>query len=245
VDGLRQAASFEGLIVLAVIYFVLTLLQKAGKKAEQGRRRAPPPLPEPEASTPTQQESLSLESILREIERVKQQGQTPARPEPLPRPAPPLPRPAPPPRQAPQPRVAKPLPSRRPPPPRRKEVVQDDRGPLGRRGRARLPGAEEVEDQTSLEGGSLEVPESLENFDEVHRRRPVVDHDAEAESIVQRRIEAAQARDREHREVDHQSFHARIRGDQPKPGTDRRHNIGRLREAVVWREILGPPKGLE
>jgi hypothetical protein len=238
VVGFREAAGFEGLIVLAVIYFVLNLLQKAGKKAEQARRREPLPMPEPEESTPTQQESLSLESILREIERVKQQGQAPARREPFQRPAPP-------PRPAPQPRVAPPLPSRRPPPPRRKEVLQDDRGPMGRRGRARLPDAEEVEDLTSLEGASLEVPESLENFDEVHRRRPMVDHDAEAEAIVQRRIDAARTRDREHREVDHQAFHARIRGDEPQPGKERRHSVNRLREAMVWREILGPPKGLE
>jgi hypothetical protein len=239
VDGLRQAASFEGLIVLAVIYFVLNLLQKAGRKAEQERRRAPLPLPEPEESTPTQQESLSLESILREIERVKRQGQVPARPEPLQRPPPP------PPRQAPQPRVAKPLPSRRPPPPRRKEVVQDDRGPMGRRGGTALPGAEEVEEVISLEGSSLEGTESLENFDDVHRRRPVLDHDDSAEAVVQRRIDAVEARNREHREVDHQAFHARIRVGEAAPGAAQRHTPSKLREAVIWREILGPPKGLE
>ena len=239
-NGVREAASFEGLIVLAVIYFVLNLLQKAGKKAEQGRRQAPLPPLEPEESTPTQQESLSLENVLREIERVKQQQKQPAHPGPLQ-----SQRPAPPPRLPPPPTAARPLPSRRPPPPRRKEVAQGDRGPMGRRGRTALPGAEEIEEVTSLEGDSLEVTESLENFDEVHRRRPVLDHDDDAEALVQRRIDAAEARNREHREVDHRAFHTRIREGEAAPGAAQRHSPSKLREAVIWREILGPPKGLE
>lgn len=237
-SGLREAAGFEGLIVLAVIYFVLTLLQKAGKKAAQARRGLPQPPPEPEEDTPTQQESLSLEHILGEIERVKQQNQQPSRPEPLKRPAPP-------PRLPPKPVQSKPLPSRRPPPPRRKEVVQDERGPMGRRGRMELASAEEVEERTSLEGGSLEQPESLENFDDAHRHRPVLDQDDDAEAVVQRRIEAAEARNREHREVDHRAFHARIRGGAAAPGAAQRYSPAKLREAVIWREILGPPKALE
>ena len=35
-DLVREAAGFEGLIVLAVIYFVLNALQKAGEKARLG-----------------------------------------------------------------------------------------------------------------------------------------------------------------------------------------------------------------
>jgi len=116
---------------------------------------------------------------------------------------------------------------------------------MGRRARTQLPGAEEVEEVISLEGGSLEVAESLENFDDLHRRRPVVDHDEGAEAVVQRRIDAAEARNREHREVDHQAFHTRIREGEAAPGAAQRHSRSKLREAIIWREILGPPKGLE
>ncbi len=236
-DGLREAASWEGLVVLAVIYFVLNLLQKAGKKAEQTRRGAPSP-PEPVEDTATQEEALSLEHILRGMDRVKQQKEEPPRPEPTRKPPPPL-------RAPPKPVLARPLPSRRPAPPRRQEVVQDERGPMGRQSRVRLPSAEEVEDRTSLEGGSLEQPESLENFDDIHRRRPVIARDDEAEAVVQRRIQAAEARNREHREVDHQAFHARIRQGDPTPGSPQRYSTARLREAVIWREIIGPPKAFE
>jgi len=238
VSGLREAASFEGLIVLAVIYFILSLLQKAGKKAEQARRGSTRPPPEPEEETPTQQESLSLESILREIERVKQQRQQPAELE-LPR------RPVPPARVPPPPARPAPPPSRHPPPPRRREVVQDERGPMGRRGGAGLVSAEEVEERTSLEGDSLEQPESVESFDDLHRPRPTVDRAAEAAAIEQRRVRAAEERNRAHAEVDHRAFHARIRQGDAAPGTGQRYTSSRLREAIIWREILGPPKGLQ
>nr|MBP6670535.1 hypothetical protein [Gemmatimonadales bacterium] len=69
---LREAAGIEGLIVLGVIYFVLNLLQKAGQKAARSRPSAQPSPAEAEPSG-TQQEALSLESILREIEKVKTQ----------------------------------------------------------------------------------------------------------------------------------------------------------------------------
>lgn len=236
--GVREAASFEGLIVLAIIYFILNLLQKVGKKAEQARRGSAPPPPVPEEETPTQQESLSLESILREIERVKQQRQRPAELE-LPRRVPPPRIPSPPARPVPLP------PSRRPPPPRRREVVQDERGPMGRRGGTGLGSAEEVEERTSLEGGWLEQAESVESFDDLHRPRPVIDRAEEAAAIEQRRIRAAEERDRAHSEVDHMAFHARIRTGDAAPGAARRYTSSRLREAIIWREILGPPKGLQ
>jgi hypothetical protein len=235
----REAASFEGLIVLAVIYFVLQLLQKAGRKAEQARRGSPPRPEEPEEVTATQEESLSLEAILREIEKAKQR-QAPPAPQRVELPT----RPAPPPRLPPKPPPKKPLPSRRPPPPSTRPAAPTQSGPMGRKGRMELASAEEVEERTILEGESLEQPESLENFDDVHRRRAVIDQDDEAEAIVQRRIQAAEARNRELQATDHRAFDARIRQGEPA-GTPRQPRPFRLKDAVVWREILGPPKGLE
>ena len=56
-EGVRLAAGIEGLIVLAVIYFVLNALQKAGETARRSRHPGPPP-PEPEEPTPTQYEGF-------------------------------------------------------------------------------------------------------------------------------------------------------------------------------------------
>jgi hypothetical protein len=230
---LRQAAGFEGLIVLALIYFVLSQLQKAGKAANKTRRPpAPPSAAEPGA---TQQEGLSLETILREIERVKQQKQL-DQPETLRRP---LPGPRP---------VPKAIPPRRAPPPRRQEVLQDERGPLGRLSQTKLPSAEEVEDRTSLdEGRSLEGAGSLESLepDRGRRMRTVVDQDEEAEAVVQRRLKEAEARNRPHADADHRAFDQQIRQPQAPLAPGLELTTARLRQAVVWREILGPPKALE
>lgn len=229
----RQAAGFEGLIILAVIYFILSQLQKVGKRANQSG--TPPRPAASDHSGATQREGLSLETILKEIERVKQQRQIDP-PEPGYRPVPGA-RPNP-----------KPLPARRPPPPRRPLVVQDERGPLGRQAPTRLPSAEEVEVRTSLdEGRSFEDPEALEGFDvdRSHRTRRLVDTDDEAEVIVQQRLKAIQARNQQHMDADHHAFDQKIRAEGSAAPPALRFTTDRLREAFVWREILGPPKGLE
>lgn len=232
-DGFREAASFEGLIVLAVIYFILNFLQKAGKRAAESRPKAEDLPSVRSGGTPTQDEALSLEGVLREIERVKQNQQVrqpgaPARVSP--------------------PSRERPAPAQRPPPPRRPQVVQDERGPLGRTARARLPSAEEVEERTSLEeAGAGREAGSLEprKVDPSRRRRAIVDRDDAGAAVVQRRLDEAEARNRPHAAVDHRAFDERIRAGEAQQAVAKRFDGDRLKQAVIWREILGPPKALE
>jgi len=228
VEAIRSAAGFEGLVVLAVIYFVLNLLSKAGKKA--GVSTAPAPR-QPDEATPTQVEAVSLESILRQIETVKRQKEqrpmagrppSPARAEPRFRP-----------------RAA---------PPRMGDVVQDARGPMGRTSGSSLESAEDVEDRTSLEEeGRLVEERRLQNV-EVFTERPgrvIQNRDEEAAAIAQRRIKSAEARNRPHAAVDHQKFDQAIRAPIEPAAVAKRLTAQGLREALVWREILGPPKSMQ
>jgi hypothetical protein len=67
----------------------------------------------------------------------------------------------------------------------------------------------------------------------------VVDQDDGAEALVQRRIDAAAARNGEWQVSDHERFDAKIRTVAPAAPVNRlRH---RLREAMIWREVLAPP----
>jgi hypothetical protein len=125
--------------------------------------------------------------------------------------------------------------------------AQTEAGPLGRHSRIRLPEAEEMEDRTSLEdAGSLEREARVEVLDDRRRPRVEVDHDEGAEAVVQRRIREAEARNREFSEVDYRQFHERIKEQaEAAPVVSRRWSNSKLREAIIWREILGPPKSLE
>jgi hypothetical protein len=118
--------------------------------------------------------------------------------------------------------------------------VPTTEGPIGRRSASPLPSAEEVEERESLE-----VEEEVRNLETVERRpaRREVDFDDEAEQIVQRRIRAAQERDRALSKADHQVFDAGIRAV-PDATRVARPKLESLRQAIVWREILGPPVSL-
>jgi hypothetical protein len=114
-------------------------------------------------------------------------------------------------------------------------------GPAGRQASARLPDAEEVEE---LE--SREVHPEVESL-EVDVRRPervVVDRDDEAEAVEARRVAAAAARGGSLTRADHVAFDQRIRAEPADHTAVRGYTVQQLRDAVVWREILGPPKGL-
>jgi hypothetical protein len=108
---------------------------------------------------------------------------------------------------------------------------------------ARLPAAPATEEEDVEERGSLEGPEQVVSLEtEISRReRAEYDQDSEAEAIVQRRIEAARARDRATGKVDHKAFDAKIRQEVADHTAVRRYTPAQLRDAVVWREILGPP----
>lgn len=218
-EPVRSAASPEGMIVLAIIYFILWLFSKVGKK---NQKQGGPPADLPSTGgDATQQEGFSLEKILKQIEQVKQQAEEKERQAKLPRP--------------------------RPQPSARADWRNErlgNAGPMGRQSKTRLPAAEEVEERDSLEAGSLEVEERVENLDN-SRLRKRVDQDEQAEAIVQRRIDAAQARNQSHRNADHKAFDKRIREPAPAEVAERRYSAKSLRDAFVWREILGPPKSLE
>ena len=126
---------------------------------------------------------------------------------------------------------------------REAETARTIEGPMGRRVLVEWPGAEEVEDLESLEVepevASLEVAERISS-------REVVDQDDQAEVLVRRRIDAAQARNRALTVADHKAFDRTIRS---VPVQSSVPIVGRrpasIRDAMVWREILGPPKGLQ
>ena len=102
-------------------------------------------------------------------------------------------------------------------------------GPLGRPPDRPIPGEEEVE--------------SLETEPEVAERE-TVDYDEEAEQIIARRRAGADARSGPQTRADHAAFDQRIRQEPADKTATRATDPRRLREAVVWREILGPPVSL-
>jgi len=90
---------------------------------------------------------------------------------------------------------------------------------------------------------SLEVPEQVVSLETDVQRTPraVYDQDTEAEAIAQRRIGAARLRDGALGTSDHSAFDARIRQEAADHTAVRRYTPGQLRDAIVWREILGRP----
>jgi hypothetical protein len=91
--------------------------------------------------------------------------------------------------------------------------------------------------EAAPEGQSLEV-------DPARGERAVVDQDDEAERVVERRLAAAEANLRPLSETDHQVFDQRIRREPADKTATRAYTARQLREAIVWREILGPPVSL-
>jgi hypothetical protein len=103
------------------------------------------------------------------------------------------------------------------------------------------PPAEEFEDRESLEA----EPEVRSLEGEVHREvRQRVDRDDEAGDVETRRIEAAAARDSGRTKADHIAFDQRIRQETADHTATRPYTAQQLRDAIVWREILGPPVSL-
>jgi hypothetical protein len=112
-----------------------------------------------------------------------------------------------------------------------------------RPGPARLPVPPAAEEEDVEERDSLEEPERVVSLEtDVSRpKRPEYDQDTEAEAIAQRRIDAARARDRALGKADHKAFDAKVRQEVADHTGVRRYTPAQLRDAVVWREILGPP----
>lgn len=181
---------FNGLILLAALWFLLSLISKAQRKPQQGQRPRPRepmrPRPLPTTADATQQEGNRLEQVLRELQRSLEQGSLPDWSE-------------------------EPAPVQHPAEPESLEVEPE---------------------VTSLEG---------EVRREVRRR---VDQDDDAADIEIRRIQAAAARDTASGSRARAAEDERIRQQPADHTAARTYTPQQLRDAVVWREILGPPVGL-
>lgn len=139
------------------------------------------------------------------------------------------------------------------------ELLAEMRGELERAKQRELPPAEEPEwDDDDI--GEEVVPERDERpVGSPRWNAPVegppadwnaplevVSLDDDAEALVRQRIRAAERRNRGWRLEDHRQFDAEIRA--PVVAVDdtaRRQHHRRLREAIILREVLGPPKGME
>jgi hypothetical protein len=182
----------NGILVLAAVWFVVSLISRAGRKSQtpppRANPRPPGPTLHPVGRDPTQQEGTRLELMLREFQRALEDASGEGRP-------------------------------------------------------VETPGAryEQME-----EGRSLEVESEARSLEDVVSRpaRREVDQDDEAEKIVARRIRAAAARDTAQSPVDHAAFDERIRQQPADHTAVRGYTAQQLRDAMVWREILGPPVSL-
>jgi hypothetical protein len=216
--GLARADGISGIVVIGIIYAVLTVIGKIKEASQKGGGTPPAPEKELPRRPP------------RQPKRVEPRAQRPAA-----RPAPPERAST---RSGTQAEASK-----------LEELfrvlgeaagVPTTEGPMRRP--APLPSAEEVEERETLEVGEDVL--NLETGVEERAARQEVDHDDEAEAIVRRRIQAAQARDRTLNRADHVAFDKRIRQvEADKTAVAKRRKVS-LREAVVWREILGPPVAL-
>ena len=183
---------FNGVLVMALLWVVLSLIGSARRKSPGPPRsqlpERPPHPPLPGRPDATQKEGGRLELVLRELQRSLEEAAQPAH-----------------------------LPSRP------------------------LPPLEEVDERASLEVDPQVV--SLEG--EVHREaRRRVDHDDEAGNIEAGRIQAAAARDSAYTKADHAAFDQRIRKEPADHTAVPGYTTRQLRDAMVWREILGPPVSL-
>jgi hypothetical protein len=78
----------------------------------------------------------------------------------------------------------------------------------------------------------------------VRGERAVEDLDDQAERVVEQRRTQAEANLQPLSETDHRVFDERIRQEPADQTAVRAYTLKQLRDAVVWREILGPPVSL-
>ena len=118
-------------------------------------------------------------------------------------------------------------------------LEEAETGPLGRQARLPPPGDDEdVEERQSLES----EPEVVSLEQEVRRPgRREYTQDADAEQLVQKRITAAASRDNTRTKADHLEFDQRVRQEAAEHTAAPAYTAKQLRDAIVWREILGPP----
>jgi len=225
--------SIEGLAIIAVVYFVMTLIAKArktpGVPIETARERLADA-----GSNESRGEGL-LATVLREVAREfgiteteGAQAEAEQARQPLPRAKP----------ESEAQRLA-----------RVKQAFESSRqlttprkptqAPLGRMAR--------LSTEIISEGRSLEVEESIVNFDDAASTRSVraeIDQDDQAQAVIQRRLDAAAHRTREGREASYQAQQKAAAAAVASEALSAAAASSRLRRAIVWREILGPPLAL-
>ena len=226
-EGLSRADGMTGVIIFAIVYAIVSIMAKAKEAA----RKQSGGNPEAEAQQQAAKAQRRLEERKRQLQQRQQQRQqqSPTRSS----------RPEIPPAGNTQSEGA-----------RLQDLLRvlteaagvptTTGGPVDRPMPGSLPSDEEVEERESLE-----TEEQIRNL-EVEERRPErreVDFDDEAEAIAQRRIRAAQERDRSLSRKDHAEFDQKIRAV-PDATRVTRPKLDALRQAIVWREILGPPIAL-
>jgi hypothetical protein len=121
------------------------------------------------------------------------------------------------------------------------KTLDQSSGPLGRAPDIPLPKAEESEEGTSLETPARVVSRELPV---ARGERLPVDQDDEAEQVVARRLAAAEARSGPLTAADHFTFDERIRQEPADHTATTKLSVHRIREAMIWREILGLPVSL-
>ena len=94
-----------------------------------------------------------------------------------------------------------------------------------------------------------ERPEFIENVESLEvEAREEVSLDTASEAAARRRREAAERRDRPRTPADHAAFDARIRAEPEKTAAPASapalQGVARLRSALIWNELLGPPVSL-
>jgi hypothetical protein len=187
---------FNGLMLLAAIWFLLSLIGKATqRKPPPGQRPKPRepmrPRPLPGAPDATQMKGSRLELVLRELQRSLEEA------------------------------AAVPAPTQLPP-----EVQYEDSRSLEQE--PEIVSLEEGADRRSEEGAHREA-----------RRR--VDQDDDAAEIETRRIQAAAARYSAGAPGRRIVQETGIKQEPADHTATRGYTAKQLRDAVVWREILGPP----
>jgi hypothetical protein len=75
-------------------------------------------------------------------------------------------------------------------------------------------------------------------------KRALVDQDDQAERVIAQRLRSAEAVSAPRTADDHRAFDKRIRQEPADHTATRAYSLRQLRDAVVWREILGPPVSL-
>jgi hypothetical protein len=122
------------------------------------------------------------------------------------------------------------------------QLESSQRGPMGRHGEVTLPSAEEVEEREVLD---LPVDRG-ERRPVVRETRVLVDHDDEAEALLERRLAVVEEYNRPRTVADHRVFDQEIRQQEAEIRVEPRFDrtTTDMRRVIAWREILGPPPAL-